>query len=108
MDYYSEITLKDGRKCVLRSGTAKDGQASLDVFRSTHAETDFLLSYPEEITFTAEEQSEYLRKKHESENEAELVAARLDAARCGTWEQMEGGDPTQIADPDDEGFRPGF
>ena len=58
MDYYSEITLKDGRKCVLRSGTAKDGQASLDVFRSTHAETDFLLSYPEEITFTAEEQSE--------------------------------------------------
>ncbi len=37
-------------------------------------------------------------------DEAELVAARLDAARCGTWEQMEGGDPTQIADPDDEGF----
>ena len=74
MDYYSDITLKDGRKCVLRSGTANDGQASLDVFRSTHAETDFLLSYPEEITFTAEEQSEYLRKKHESENEAELVA----------------------------------
>lgn len=37
-------------------------------------------------------------------DEAELVAARVDAARCGTWEQQEGGDPADFADEDDEGF----
>ena len=37
-------------------------------------------------------------------DEAELVAARVDASRSGTWEQQEGGDPSQFADEDDEGF----
>ncbi len=37
-------------------------------------------------------------------DEAELVAARVDACRNGTWEQMEAGDPSQIADEDDDGF----
>ena len=37
-------------------------------------------------------------------DEAELVAARIDAARSGTWEQQEGGDPSEFADEDDDGF----
>ncbi len=37
MNYYNTITLKDGRTCVLRNGTAEDGQALLDIFNLTHA-----------------------------------------------------------------------
>ena len=60
MEYFKTIKLKDGRVCTVRNGTEDDGEASLQVFIKTHEETDYLLSLPEEITFTAEEQAEYL------------------------------------------------
>ena len=31
MEYNSIVTLKDGRACTLRNGTASDGQAILDI-----------------------------------------------------------------------------
>ena len=74
MEYFKTIKLKDGRVCTVRNGTEDDGEASLQVFIKTHEETDYLLSIPEEITFTAEEQAEYLHKKTESDGEIELVA----------------------------------
>ena len=55
MKYRKTITLKDGRTCVLRSGTERDGQANLALFCLTHQQTDYLLSYPDEITYTVEE-----------------------------------------------------
>ena len=63
MRYHQIITLKDGRTCVLRNGTKEDGAICLEIFRRTHEQTDFLLSYPDEITFTPEQQEEYLQKK---------------------------------------------
>ena len=74
MEYSSTITLKDGRICVLRNGTAKDGQAVKENFDLTHGQTDFLLSYPEENSFDAEQESKFLQVKTESENEIEIVA----------------------------------
>lgn len=74
MEYYKTVALKDGRKCILRNGTEQDAQASLDVFILTHEETDYLLSYPDEITFTAAEQAEYLKNKTQSVNEIEILA----------------------------------
>ncbi len=74
MKYYKEITLKDGRNCILRNGTEKDGEASLYIFRATHEETDWLLTCPEEIEYTAAEQAEYLSKKAASNDEIELIA----------------------------------
>ena len=49
MKYYQEICLKDGRTCILRSGTEADAQAALENFILTHEQTDYLLSYPDEI-----------------------------------------------------------
>ena len=49
MQFHKIITLKDGRTCTLRNGTAEDGQALLDFFNLTHAQTDYLLTYPEEF-----------------------------------------------------------
>ena len=71
MKYYSTITLKDGRECTLRNGTAEDGAAVFENFNLTHGQTDYLLSYPDENSFTAEQEVEFLNKKTESENEIE-------------------------------------
>ena len=54
MEYKEIITLKDGRTCVLRNGTGADAQGVLDNFIRNHEQTDFLTTYPDEITFTVE------------------------------------------------------
>ena len=74
MEYHKTITLKDGRACTLRNGTAEDGQALLNIFNVTHAQTDFLLTYPEEHSYTAEDEAELLRRKTDSADEVELLA----------------------------------
>lgn len=55
----------------------------LENFNLTHAETDFLLTYPDESSFTAELESRFLGRKSESANEAELVAV-FDGKIVGT------------------------
>ena len=74
MKYEKEIRLKDGRTCHLRSGTAADGQAVLENFNQAHGETDFLLSYPDENSFNARQESEFLEKMLCSETGAEILA----------------------------------
>lgn len=46
----------------------------LDVFVLTHAQTDYLLSYPNETTMTSEQEAQFLKEKTESPNEIELLA----------------------------------
>ena len=74
MEYRKIIRLKDGRECCIRNGTREDGKAALENFILTHEETDFLLTYPEEITFTPEAEGNFLQKKAENPGEAELLA----------------------------------
>ena len=74
MEYYQIIILKDGRECVLRNGTEADGEAVLANFVLTHGQTDYLLSYPDESSMTAEQEAAFLRAKTESENEIEIMA----------------------------------
>ena len=74
MEYRETILLKDGRSCVLRNGTAADAQGVLDNFIQNHGQTDFLTTYPDEITFTVEQEAKFLQAKAESPDEAELVA----------------------------------
>ncbi len=74
MKYRKTVTLRDGRTCVIRNGTEADARAVLDNFILTHAQTDFLTTYPEETSCTPEQEEEYLRKRADSDREAELVA----------------------------------
>lgn len=83
MKYNKIISLKDGRKCCLRNGTENDAQEFLDVFNLTHAETDYLLSYPDENSFTVEQESAFLKAKTESSNEIEIIAV-VDGKIAGT------------------------
>ncbi|MBR0381412.1 MAG: GNAT family N-acetyltransferase [Eubacterium sp.] len=74
MKYFKIIKLKDGRECCLRNGTEADGREALEVFNLTHEQTDNLLTYPDESTFTTEEEGRFLKNKTESDREIEILA----------------------------------
>ena len=74
MRYRKIVLLKDGRSCTIRNGTEQDGKALLDIFLLTHAQTDYLLSYPDESTMTEAGEAQFLQEKTASENEIELLA----------------------------------
>ena len=95
MRYKKQITLKNGLPCLLRSGLAEDVQAFIGQFVQTHGETDFLLTYPDEASFTPEQEARFLTEKLENPREVELCAvvagqivgtAGLEAV--GRWEKV--------------------
>ncbi len=83
MRYKKTITLSNGMECCLRNGTESDGQLVLDNFNLTHSETDYLLIYPDENSFNAVQESQFLKEKAESEREIELLAI-VDGVIAGT------------------------
>ena len=74
MQYRKTVRLKDGRECVLRSSTADDAKAALDLFLLTHEQTDYLASYPDENTHTLEGEAKFLETQAASERDVELLA----------------------------------
>ena len=83
MRYNKEIILKNGAKAYLRNGDASDGLAVYENFNQTHAETDYLLSYPDENSFDPEQEARFLKEKTESPNEIEIIAL-VDGKVAGT------------------------
>ena len=83
MKYSKNVTLKDGRTCIIRNGTEEDAEGVLSNFVITHGQTDFLTTYPDEVTFTLEQEKDYLKKKMESSQDIELVA-EVDGEIAGT------------------------
>lgn len=74
MKFNKTITLKNGKKAVIRNGEFSDGAAVYENFNQTHAETDYMLSYPDENSFNAEQEADFLKEKTDSDNEIEIVA----------------------------------
>lgn len=74
MKYRKAFLAKNGKEVLLRNGEAADGAAVLENFNRTHAETDYLLTYPDENRFDAEQEGRFLEKKAESPRELELLA----------------------------------
>ena len=66
MRYEKTIMLKNGKECLLRSATGDDAKTVCGIFRKTHEETDFLLSYPEESTMTEEGERQFLENKEKN------------------------------------------
>ena len=83
MHYEKMVILKNGQTCLLRNGTRADGAAALQNFNLTHEETDYLLTYPDESSMTAEQEADYLAEKEASPNETEICAV-LDGVIVGT------------------------
>ncbi len=83
MTFDKTVTLKDGRTCLLRNGIASDGQAVLDVFNLTHEETDYLLTYADENSFTVSQEGDFLQRQTDSANNVEIIAV-VDGVVAGT------------------------
>jgi len=74
MKYDQRIILKNGREAQLRNGDAADGDAVYELFQLTHAETDYLLSYPDENSLDREQEAQFLQEKTDSPNGIEILA----------------------------------
>ncbi len=74
MKYEERIVLKNGKEALIRSGCFSDGQVVYEHFQITHAETDFLLSYPEENSYDPMQEAQFLQEKADSPNEVHLLA----------------------------------
>ena len=95
MRYEKQIALKDGCPCLLRSCLPEDAHAVIGQFVRTHGETDFLLTYPNEASFTPEQEARFLREKLENPRELELCAvvdgqivATAGLEAVGRWEKV--------------------
>ncbi|MGN1164285.1 MAG: GNAT family N-acetyltransferase [Candidatus Ornithospirochaeta sp.] len=83
MEYEKTFGLKDGRTLIVRNGRKEDAESVLSCFISTHGETDFLLTYPEECHFTVEDEGKYLESQRTAERSIELLAM-VDGSVVGT------------------------
>lgn len=74
MKYTQTIVLKNGTEALIRNGDAPDGAAVFENFNLTHAESDYLLSYPDENSYDPEQEAQFLSEKAKSPNEIQLIA----------------------------------
>lgn len=83
MRYESIVELYNGKTLIMRNACESDGEEVLKVFNQTHSETDYLLTYEDENSFTVEDEALFLKEKTESSNEVEIVAV-VDGKIVGT------------------------
>lgn len=76
------VTLKDGRSCVLRSTLPEDAADMIEYLKITAAETPFVLRYPDEVNYTLEGEREILGNLLESEDSV-MMAAFVDGKLAG-------------------------
>ena len=74
MKYYENIKLKNNMVCIIRNATITDAKGVLENTKIIREETDFLLSYPDEINFSVEEEEELLEDKENSPCEIQICA----------------------------------
>ena len=74
MRYAKTVLLRGGVELLVRNAVASDARALRDIMQRTHAETDYLLSYPDEQSVDDEQEARLLAETERSDNEVELVA----------------------------------
>lgn len=74
MKYYEKTLLKNGQECLLINATKEYAKECLELFIETHQESEFLLSYPDEISFGIDEERMYLESLENSEKEINILA----------------------------------
>lgn len=69
-----EITLKDGRKALIRSPKVSDVKSMLEYLKISAGETEYIIRYPEECkSYTPKTEKELIRNVNDSISEAVLV-----------------------------------
>lgn len=83
MKYESkEMNLKNGQKAYFRAPTAEDAAEVLDFMKTVTAETEFLMSYPEEYVITVEEEAKTLGGLGASETRL-MILCEIDGRLVG-------------------------
>ena len=72
MEYCKNFTLKNGNIITVRNGKRSDGDDAFLLFNATHGETDYLTSYPDENSFDAAQEGEFLDSLASSPDSAML------------------------------------
>ena len=74
MRYAKTVLLAGGQELLVRNAVASDARALRETMHRTHAQTDYLLSYPDEQGYDDEQEARSLEETDRSDNEVELVA----------------------------------
>ena len=74
MRYAKTVLLAGGQELLVRNAVASDARALRETMQRTHAQTDYLLSYPDEQSVDDEQEACSLEEMERSGNEVELVA----------------------------------
>ena len=74
MRYAKTVLLTRGVELLVRNAVASDARALRETTQRTHAQTDYLLSYPDEQSADDEQEARSLVETECSDNEVELVA----------------------------------
>ena len=77
-----EITLTDGRKCVLRPTGPDLAAEMIEYMKVTAGETEWLLRYPDEVSFTLESEQDILGRLLEDPGQV-MMAAVVDGKVAG-------------------------
>ncbi len=74
LQYTKKLLLKNNKECLLRNAVGADAEEIHNLFNLTHAQTDFLCTYPDENLFDISQEQKILSEKISSENEIEICA----------------------------------
>ena len=74
MRYAKTVLLTGGVELLVRNAVVSDARALRETMQRTHAQTDYLLSYPEEQGGNDEQEARSLEETERSGNEVELIA----------------------------------
>ena len=74
MRYAKTVLLRGGVELLVRNAVASDARALRETMQRTHAQTDYLLSYPDEQSGDDEQEARSLEETERSGNEVELIA----------------------------------
>lgn len=77
-----QVTLKDGRTCILRSTGPEMAEEMIEYMKKTAGETEWLLRYPDEVNYTAEGEKELLSRILEDPGHV-MMAAIVDGKVAG-------------------------
>ena len=77
-----EITLKDGRKCILRPTEPEKAAEMIEYMKVIAAETSWVLRYPDEVSYTLEDEQEILGRILDDPNSV-MMAAFVDGKVAG-------------------------
>lgn len=85
-----KTTVKAGHEVILRSAEAGDAEALIEYLKITTAETPYLSRGPEEVTYTVEQEREFIQNILDAEREL-MLTAFVDGKLAGTSSIMRAG-----------------